>query len=64
MGDGARGAGGYRPPVFAKCLQNLSFLPQILAFLCLQPPHVPVSPLTFRFTLPSMAGGSSLSGST
>ena len=36
-----RGWGG---PVFAKFLQNLPFLPQILAFLCLQPPHVPVSP--------------------
>ena len=36
--------GGCSPPVFAKFLQNLPFLPQILAFLCLQPPHVPVSP--------------------
>ena len=48
--------GGCSPPVFAKFLQNLPFLPQILAFLCLQPPHVPVSPHTFKFTPPSMTG--------
>ena len=42
------------PKVFAKFLENLPFLPQILGFLCLQPPHVPVSPHTFKFTLPSM----------
>ena len=42
------------PPVFAKFLQNLPFLPQILAFLCLQPSHVPVSLRTFKFTPPSM----------
>ena len=42
------------PLVFAKFLQNLPFLPQILAFLCLQPPHIPVSPRTFKFTPPSM----------
>ena len=52
MGGGAGGA--VAPPVFAKFLQNLPFLPQILAFLCLQPPHVPVSPRTFKFTPPSM----------
>ena len=46
--------GAVAPPVFAKFLQNLPFLPQILAFLCLQPPHVPVSPCTFKFTPPSM----------
>ena len=54
MGDRAMGAGGLAPPVFAKFVQNLPFLPQILAFPCLQPPHVPVSPLTFKFTPPSM----------
>ena len=54
MGGRAVGAGGLAPPVFAKFVQNLPFLPQILAFLCLQPPHVPVSPLTFKFTPPSM----------
>ena len=54
MGGGAEGAGGaVAPPVFAKFSQNLPFLPQILAFLCLQPPHVPVSPRTFKFTPPS-----------
>ena len=37
---------------FAKFLQNLTFFPQILAFLCLQPPHVPVSLRTFKFTPP------------
>ena len=46
------GAGGCSPPVFAKFLQNLPFLPQILTFLCLQPPHVPVSHRTFKFTPP------------
>ena len=54
---GRRSRGGWgavAPPVFAKFLQNLPFLPQILAFLCLQPPHVPVSPRTFKFTPPSM----------
>ena len=57
MGGGARGAGGgaVAPPVFAKFLQNLPFLPQILAFLCLQHPHVPVSPSTFKFAPPSMS---------
>ena len=55
MGGEARGAGwAVAPPVFAKFLQNLPFLPQILAFLCLQPPHVPVSPRTFKFTRPSL----------
>ena len=55
MGGGAGGGGGgCSPPVFAKFLQNLPFLPQALAFLCLQPPHVPVSPCTFKFTPPSM----------
>ena len=54
MGGGAGGLGGCSPPVFAKFLQNLPFLPQILAFLCLQPPHVPVSLRTFKFTPPSM----------
>ena len=48
------GLGGCSPPVFAKFSQNLPFLPQILAFLCLQSPHVPVSPRTFKFTPPSM----------
>ena len=38
----------------AKFLQNLPFLPQILAFLCLKPPDVPVSPHTFKFTPPAM----------
>ena len=38
-----RGWGARPPPVFAKFVQNLPFLPQILAFLCLQRPHVPVS---------------------
>ena len=47
-------AGGLAPPVFAKFVENLPFLPQSLAFLCLQPPHDPVSPLTLKFTLPSM----------
>ena len=47
MGGGAGGAGGGGT-------QNLPFLPQILAFLCLQPPHVPVSPRTFKFTPPSV----------
>ena len=42
------GLGGCSPPVFAKFSQNLPFLPQILAFLCLQPPHVPVSPPHFQ----------------
>ena len=44
------------PPVFAKFLQNLPLLQQVLAFLCLQPqlPHVPASPRTFKFTPPSM----------
>ena len=50
----AEPGGGCSPPVLAKFLQNLPFLPQILAFLCLQPPHVPVSPCTFKFTPPSM----------
>ena len=48
------GLGGCSPPGFAKFSQNLPFLPQILAFLCLQSPHVPVSPHTFKFTPPSM----------
>ena len=48
------GMGGCSPPVFATFLQNLPFLPQILAFLCLQPPHVPVSPRTLKFTPPSL----------
>ena len=41
MGGVAGGAGGgaSASQVFAKFLQNLPFLPQILAFLCLQPPH-------------------------
>ena len=51
---GLGGGGAVAPPVFAKCLQNLPFLPQILAFLCLQPPHIPVSRRTFKFTPPSM----------
>ena len=51
---GGWGRGGTSSPVFAKFLQNLLFLPQILAFLCLQPPHVPVSPRTFKFTPPSL----------
>ena len=50
----AEPGGAVAPPVFAKFLQNIPFLPQILAFLCLQPPHVPVSPRTFKFTPPSM----------
>ena len=55
MGGGAGGGlGGCSPPFFAKFLQNLPFLSQILAFLCLQPPHVPFSPRTFKFTPPSM----------
>ena len=33
MGGRAMGAGGASPPVFAKFVQNLPFLPQILAFL-------------------------------
>ena len=42
---GGGGLGGCSsPPAFAKFFQNLPFLPQILAFLCLQLPHVPVSP--------------------
>ena len=53
MGGGGLGW-AVAPPVFAKFVQNLPFLPQILAFLCLQPPHVPVSPRTFKFTPPSM----------
>ena len=48
------GLGGCSPPVFAKFSQNLPFLPQILAFLCPQPPHVPVSPRAFKFTPPSV----------
>ena len=55
-GRQSRGLGGCSPPVFAKFLQNLSLLPQILAFLCLQPPHIPVSPRTFKFTPPSRKG--------
>ena len=43
------GGGGCSLPVFAKFLQNLPSLPQILVFLCLQPPHVPVSPYAFKF---------------
>ena len=39
-GGGGAGVGAVAPD-FAKFLQNLPFLPQILAFLCLQPPHVP-----------------------
>ena len=54
-GRRGQGAGGCSPPVFAKFLQNLPFLPQILAFLCLQPPHVPVSPRTFKFTPSSVS---------
>ena len=55
MGGGAGGAGGaVAPPVFTKFSQNLPFLPQILAFLCQKPPHVPVSPRTFKFTPPSL----------
>ena len=54
MGGAAGGAVAPPPPVFAKFSQNLPFLPQILAFLCLQSPHVPVSPRTFKFTPPSM----------
>ena len=46
------GGGGGR---FCQFFQNLPFLPQILAFLCLQPPHVPVSSRTFKFTPPSMS---------
>ena len=49
------GGGAVAPSVFAKFLQNHPFLPQILAFLCLHPPHVPVSPCTFKFKPPSMA---------
>ena len=43
-GGGGGGAVAVAPSVLAKFLQNLPFLPQIVAFLCLQPPHVPVSP--------------------
>ena len=47
-GRWSRGAGGCSP----------QFLPnfcKIFLFLCLQPPHVPVSPRTFKFTPSSMS---------
>ena len=49
------GWGGCSSPSFCQIFAKSSFLSQILAFLCLQPPHVPVSPRTFKFTPPSMA---------
>ena len=51
---GRRSPGGCIPPSVCQIFAKLPFLPQILAFLCLQPPHVPVSPHTFKFTPPSM----------
>ena len=44
MGGGGRGAVAPPPPSFCQIMAKSPFLPQILAFLCLQPPHVPVSP--------------------
>ena len=38
------GGWGAIAPSFCQIFENLPLLPQILAFLCLQPPHVPVSP--------------------
>ena len=49
MGSRAWGRGGrLQPPVFAKFLENLPFLPQILAFLCLQPPSHSSQPPHFQ----------------
>ena len=47
------GAGGLYPQFLQKFL-NHPFLPQILAVLCLQPPHFSVSPCTFKFTPTSL----------
>ena len=50
MGGGAMGAGGVAPSFCQVCAKS-PFLPQILAFLCLQPPHVPVSPASLSNSL-------------
>ena len=44
MGSRAGGEGGCSPQFLPNFWKISLFLPQILAFLCLQPPHVPVSP--------------------
>ena len=49
--DGGAGRSGCSPSVLPNFCKA-PFLPQILAFLCLQPPHVPVSPRTFKFPPP------------
>ena len=51
MGGGAVGAGGLAPPSFCQICTKSPFLPQILAFLCLQPPHIPVSPASLSNSL-------------
>ena len=50
MGGRAVGAGGLAPSFCQICAKS-PFLPQILAFLCLQPPHVPVSPASLSNAL-------------
>ena len=56
IGGAAGGLGGYSPPpqFMPNFCKIFLFLPQILAFLCLQPPHIPVSPRTSKFTPPPM----------
>ena len=52
MGGGAMGAGWTSPPPkFCQICAKFPFLPQILGFLCLQPPHVPVSPASLSNSL-------------
>ena len=50
MGGGAVGASP-PPPSFCQICAKSPFLPHILAFLCLQPPHVPVSPASLSNSL-------------
>ena len=49
MGGRAMGAGG--GAVIVKFVQNLPFLPQILAFLCLQPPHFQIHSAVYAINL-------------
>ena len=46
--------GGCSAPSFCQIFAKSPFFASILAFLCLQPPHVPVSPRTLKFTPPSL----------
>ena len=48
---GAGVAGVASPPVFVKFVQNLPFLPQIVAFLCLQPPHFQIHSAVYAINL-------------